>query len=574
MENYMGISPIALYEAVLSDVQEVTPFGPLDLGSLPPDASYRQVASSVLLSTITKKWLPDDTTLPDNEAKLKFFTSNNTCKDWSLRLDFSSDQELYGEFLRELDLFFHPDGNLLVSSLTDLLDHARCGPGASLGSDHHSTYAKMFSSKMATTSFDLYSTYRNYIEGDENMREAESNRRASFGYPKIVNSSRCNFVPKTRLVSRMVCVEPSLNMFYQLGLGTLLESRLRSQFGIDLRTQPDNNRRLAQDGSMTGRFSTIDLSSASDSISMALCKEIFPAWLYDLLSLLRVRYTDIDGVPVELHMMSTMGNGFTFPLQTIIFSCIIRASYRLNNIPFKRNGVLNWACFGDDLICETSSFRSVARLLSILGFTMNSSKTFFEGPCRESCGADWFNGQPVRGVYIKRLRSPQDYCVAINLLNDWSAYTGITLCNTIGLLSSKLGVKLYVPYDENPDSGIRVPFSFLSREMFKRDRNHSVLYRVFRSRTCSYSFDENGVIHYPGHVKKKNLIYNPSGLLLSFLRGEVVSGSISSRHTLVRYRVKLRCTPFWDYKPKDRLTNGYNLSWRQWETAVMLNLNS
>jgi hypothetical protein len=570
----MSISSIALYEAILSDVKELTPFGPLDLGSAPPDASYQQVASSVLLSAVTKKWLPDDTTLPDNEAKMKFFASNNKCKDWSLHLEWESDRELYGEFLREIDLFFHPCGNQLVTSISSILEFARCGPGASIGSDQNSSYAKMFSSKMATTSFDLYTIYRDYIEGYESQREAENIRRAEFGYPKIVSSSRCNFVPKTRLVSRMVCVEPSLNMFFQLGLGTMLEGRLRDQFGIDLSTQPDNNRRLAQIGSKTGQFSTIDLSSASDSISMNLCRLVLPTWLFDLLSLLRVRYTDIDGVPVELNMMSTMGNGFTFPLQTILFSCIIRAAYRIHNVPFKRNGVLNWACFGDDLIVETSAFRSVARLLDLLGFTMNGAKTFFEGPYRESCGADWFNGQPVRGVYIKRLRSPQDLCVAINLLNDWSAYTGIALCNTIEFLSSKLGVKLYVPFDENIDSGIRVPFTFLSRSMYRRDRNSSVLYRVFRSRSYAIRFDENGTIHYPSQVKKKSLIYNPCGLLISFLRGEVVSGSVFTRLSEVRYRVKLRCTPFWDYKPKDRLTNGYNLSWLQWETAVLINLKS
>lgn len=568
----MGISPVALYEAVLSDVKEFTPFGPMDLGSTPPDASYKQIAASVLLSTLTKKWLPDNTTEPDLVAKEKFFASNLSCKNWSLTLDSTWDQELYGEFLREIDLFVHPRGNQLVTSLSDILDKARCGPGASIGSDLGSSYAKLFSSKMATTSFDLYTTYRDSIDGLPILREAELNRREAFGYPNIVNSSRCNFVPKTTQVSRMVCVEPSLNMFYQLGLGTLLEGRLRDQFGIDLSTQPDNNRRLAQIGSKTGQFSTIDLSSASDSISMNLCRLALPTWLFDLLSLLRVNYTDIDGFPVELNMLSTMGNGFTFPFQTMLFSCVIRAAYRINNIPFKRDGVLNWACFGDDLIVQTESFRSVSRLLSILGFTMNSSKTFFEGPFRESCGTDWFSGQPVRGVYIKRLRTPQDLCVAINLLNDWSASTGITLCNTISFLSSKLGVKLYVPYDENPDSGIRVPFTFLSRHMFRRDRNSSILYRVYRASSKVIRFDEDGVIHYPRKTKK-SLIYNPSGLLISFLSGEVVSGSISTRHSEVRYRVKLRCTPFWDYKPTGRLANGYNLSWQQWETAVITNLN-
>lgn len=570
----MGISPVALYSAVSSDVSEYLPFAPVGLGNTPPDASYKQVASSVLLNTLLKKWVPKDATDADLLAKEKFFASNKKCEDWSLSLEWSSDEELYGEFRREIDLFFHPKGDLLVSSLKDILDKARCGPGASIGSDFNSFYAKNFSSKMATTSFDLYTIYRDYVEGFPIFREAEAYRREQFGYPKLVNSSRCSFVPKTSDVSRMICVEPSLNMYFQLGFGALLEGRLRDHFGIDLATQPDNNRRLAQIGSKTGLYSTIDLSSASDSISINLCKEIFPSWLFDLLSSLRVNQTLIDDEPVLLNMLSTMGNGFTFPIQTIIFSCMIRAAYRINNIPFKRDGVLNWACFGDDLICETKSFRSVARLLSLLGFTMNGSKTFFEGPFRESCGTDWFYGQPVRGVYLKSLDTPQDICVAINLLNNWSAYTGITLCNTIEFLSRGLrGFKLYVPFDENIDAGIRVPFTFLSRSMYKRDRNSSILYRVFRARSACISFDEDGVIHYPRQVKKKSLIYNPAGLLMSFLSREMVSGSVHTRLSKVRYQVKLRCTPFWDYKPLDTLPDGCKVSWQQWETAVLNNFN-
>jgi hypothetical protein len=572
----MGISPVALYSAILSDVSEYTPCGPLDLGCTPPDFSYKQVAASVLLKTLLKKWVPKDTTDADLLAKEKFLTANQKCAEWSLHFEWESDRELYGEFLREIDNFFHPDGNQLISSITQILERARSGPGASLGTDSNSFYAKHFSSKMATTSFDLYASYRDDVSGFPSFHEAECYRRENFGYPKIVNSSRCSFVPKTKDVSRMICVEPSLNMYYQLGLGALLEDRLRDQFGIDLSTQPESNRRLAQEGSEHGSYATIDLSSASDSISMLLCKEIFPTWLFDLLSLLRVGRTDIKGSSVQLEMLSTMGNGFTFPIQTIIFSCLIRAVYRFEGLSFrKKGGGLNFACFGDDLIVETHAFRSTARLLSMLGFTMNGSKTFFEGPFRESCGTDWFCGRPVRGIYIKSLDSPQDICVAINLLNDWSAYTGISLSESCRLLSSGLGVKLYVPFDENPDSGIRVPFSFLSRSMYKRDRNSSILYRVYRARNCTISFDENGVIHYPRSVKKKTLIYNPSGLLLSFLKGEMVSGSIGTRQNRAcRYRVKLRCTPFWDYKPTGSLTNGFRLSWQQWETAVLKNLFS
>jgi len=578
----MGLNPDALYSAVFDDVKVHLHLGPVGPSKLPPDATYKQFVSTSLLYDVVRKWTPLDTSLADAAAKGKFLTANKTCRDWNLRIEGSWDDQLIGELRREIDIFLHPLGEPLFSSYFDFLKYGRTGPGAALGARGNSLYAKLFSSKLTVTSQNLYDIYKSYIKWFHNFEDADRQRYEKYGDYDVRTSSRCSFVPKTKDVSRMICVEPSVNMFCQLGLGAMLEDRLASLFDIDLATQPSRNRQLAYIGSRDGSFATIDLSSASDSISLRLCEMLFPSWFFKTLLELRSPSTLVDGVRVPLFMMSTMGNGFTFPLQTVMFSCLIRAAYRVAGYPVLDGQRMNWACFGDDLIVETRVYRYLIRLLSLCGFSVNVSKTFHEGPFRESCGTDWFFGQPARSIYIRKLRSQQDIFVAINLLNGWSAYTGVPLKRTIKYLRAglnRLNKICFVPFHENNDSGIRVP-SIIGRQIFKYDPNKSILYRCYRAAPVKISIGE-GNIRFPRGVK--NLMYNPPGLYVSFLYGELVacSGdigesryhpSIMIRHDLKLYKRKLQCSPFWDYIPTDNLTNGYKLSWRQWETAVGINL--
>lgn len=561
----MGLSPDALYSAILSDVRSITPFGPVGLGNTPPDASYQQVAASQLLYTLRKKFI-ESSDLADGVSKEKFLSSNKRCKNWRLRLDSWSDEQLYGEFCKEVYNFFHPSGQELISSYRQILDEARVGPGSSVGARGQSMYAKLFSSQLTTTSSELYVFYSNYIKYNHTFSEAECLRRERYDSYTVVNGSRSCFVPKTQDESRMICIEPSLNMFFQLGLGTILERRLRS-ISIDLKSQPEVNRRLAHLGSSDGSISTIDLTSASDSISLRLCRTIFPRWFYQILVLLRSPKTNIDGDDVHLNMISTMGNGFTFPLQTIIFSCLIRAAHRVMGEPIYDGKRANWSCFGDDLICSTRCVRQVLRLLAILGFLPNDAKTFYQGPFRESCGTDWFSGQPVRGVYIRKLTSKQDIFVAINLLNAWTAYTGIPLYNGVQYLINGIkGLMPLIPLDENIDSGIRCPFNLLPN--IRRDSNGSYLYVGYRVRPYSYRVKQGG-IHSPGRLPR--LLYNPQGLYLSAVYGELKNYRIPARHSRVLYSSKRMCTPNWDHIRSDSRTNGLWLSWQQWETAVARN---
>ncbi len=211
----MGIHPSALYEAVYSDVSEH--LVPSYDTRCPSEITYKQFASSYLLKSVIRKWIPDDTRDADAAAYNAFVEANNLCRDWNLPSKYSSLYEMIiGEVRKDLDDFFHPGGSPLVSSLFDLMRFGRPGPGAVNGQRGTSLYEKYLSGSLTSTSEYLYSLYKDYIAWIPFFSEAECQRYEKNGSPRIVSGSRTTFVPKTSSISRMVCVEPSLNILFSL----------------------------------------------------------------------------------------------------------------------------------------------------------------------------------------------------------------------------------------------------------------------------------------------------------------------------------------------------------------------
>lgn len=216
------------------------------------------------------------------------------------------------------------------------------------------------------------------------------------------------FVPKTATVKRAIVTEPPLNGMFQLGLGDLLADALRKGAGIDIRDQ-SANQRAALYGSISGRSATIDLSSASDTVSRCLVRHLFPlSWasLFEDLASSRVRLNAEvaklmggrvpEGATIELEKISSMGNGFTFPLETLIFWALAATAAELWS-PRSETRVL---VYGDDIIVPAQTAEPLIRALRDLGFTPNVAKTFFKGNFRESCGSDYVSGIDVRPTFV------------------------------------------------------------------------------------------------------------------------------------------------------------------------------
>lgn len=200
-------------------------------------------------------------------------------------------------------------------------------------------------------------------------------------------------VPKSASSLRGCAKEPSLNSFYQLALGRVLKERL-TKWGLDLVNAQRIHGRVARRSSIDDSYATIDLSSASDTVCVNLVRLMLPDEWFEALDRLRSPMTRVKGKWVVLEKFSSMGNGFTFELETLLFSVMIKALR-----PEFRPGK-DFFVFGDDIIVPKESASDVIATLKFFGFSVNTGKTFTEGCFKESCGSDFFDGVRVRPYYL------------------------------------------------------------------------------------------------------------------------------------------------------------------------------
>jgi len=563
--------PIALYSAIDRDLTVMGAKTVAFYRSCPsplPDFTHLDMCAYSLVHSLGKKFLPRNTDEQDLACLLKFQASNSLAGTWVDGCETSLDETLMGNFKEVIYRFFNPGGLPLVGSLDDIFLLGRCGPGASLMSAGGDFYSKMFSSRLTTTSRVLVDHYRTNVRRWPEWSNAETIRRETFGDPYIVDGSRLSFVPKNERISRAICTEPTLNMFYQLGLGTLLTRQLFHYFNIDLAKQPDRNREMARLGSLDDSLCTIDLESASDSVSLGMLRACFPRDVVSLLQILRSPVTSYNGDVIDLKMVSSMGNGFTFPLQTIIFASIVKSAYNSLGIPFIKGSQGNFGVFGDDIIVVKEARYRVLRLLALLGFRVNVDKSFFEGPFRESCGSDFFRGRDVRGIYITRLTSVQDWYAAINLVSDFSASTGIVLCNLMSCMLAHVDRTIEIPPWEDPASGIRLPLDLVKVKTLCKN-TQGILYNKYENVAKKVRIRDRG----PIRVNGRSVIYNPSGLLIAFLSGMALSSGLPVRQHDGKgnwKKKRLRCSK-WDTLESESARKR-RFDWPRWKSAVYFNL--
>lgn len=212
----------------------------------------------------------------------------------------------------------------------------------------------------------------------------------------LVEPGVVEFVPKNAKTYRAIIKQPVLDGMVQNGIGDIMAKKLL-RVGLDISDQ-SINQKLAFQGSLSGDLATLDLSSASDTIATELVRYLLPPdWAY-LLDCARTVEVILDGEVISQHKFSSMGNGFTFPLETLIFWAL-SSSVSTGNFA---------SVYGDDIIVPTDSALRVMRLLETCGFTINKEKSFWTGPFRESCGADYVSGIDIRPCYVKDVLSPAD----------------------------------------------------------------------------------------------------------------------------------------------------------------------
>lgn len=212
----------------------------------------------------------------------------------------------------------------------------------------------------------------------------------------IPSTGKLEFVPKSHKTDRSIMIEPLLNAFLQKGVGKWIKRKLYSA-GIDL-TDQSIQRERARIGSIDGSFATIDLSRASDSVSYALVMDLLPWDWFVLLDSLRTPICRYRKETFVLEKFSSMGNGYTFELETLVFKALAFGIARTFNVED------NSVCYGDDITCSTELALLIEDYFPKLGFTVNREKSFLYGVFREACGGDFREGIDVRPFFLRSLR--------------------------------------------------------------------------------------------------------------------------------------------------------------------------
>lgn len=285
------------------------------------------------------------------------------------------------------------------------------------------------------------------IRENDNVRSAVNGVDIDLS-PFVCDVAKVSLVPKDHENLRTMRPEGTVNSWFAQAIAKYLTAILRDYCGIDLRTQPDVHRALSRLGSLYDDLfiATIDWSAASDRIWKSLVANIFTEGhapqLYEFMdSVCRVGNSvmtftvDIKELEpltaflnetcsswthnttgenkrtveitceFECSMFANMGNPVTFPLQTLIFWAFLTSCGEIycEGNPDVSYEELQWpSCFGDDGIIDSRIFGVVQHYAPMLGWKLNTEKSFVAGGFRESCGGDYYHGRYVRPFSPKR----------------------------------------------------------------------------------------------------------------------------------------------------------------------------
>lgn len=336
------------------------------------------------------------------------------------------------------------------------------GPGASLNTRKDTSFVKKLGNTVQST-IKVLSIYNSVRETLPVWLGPVSKRS------EVVMGAELAFVPKNAKTDRPICIEPILNGLFQKGIGSYMKTQLL-RVGVDLSDQT-RNQRLAKRALRDG-LATVDFSNASDTISIGIVCELLPEPWVDFLSLFRSPYYLVNpdlglanksterkpyrAYPFE--KFSSMGNGYTFELESLIFYSIAVGCCKVKGLSTEDVSV-----YGDDVIIPASVYSLFTEVCSQVGLTVNTDKSFSDGCFFESCGADYFNGIDVRPMYFKR---------EISRVKDMFSYINLTMEKLVrfvpkarydsyrAFLLAKLPPKfrLVVPYCSSSDIGVWAPW--------------------------------------------------------------------------------------------------------------------
>jgi hypothetical protein len=258
-------------------------------------------------------------------------------------------------------------------------------------------------------------------------RQHENTDRVQFLEPGAERPVKVITVPKTLKSPRIIAVEPTCMQYMQQGISTALVREVEKEwpstrfkqvgqpsFGFVGFESQEINRLLALEGSKNCELATLDLSEASDRVMNGHVELLFGkhpslsrAVQATRSTKARVPGKDGDAVIVELVKFASMGSALCFPVEALVFTTIIFAAIAdAQGTPLTRSMINSLRgsvrVYGDDIIVPVEYVQPVIRYLEAFGLKVNSDKSFWTGKFRESCGGDYYDGEWVTPVRVRR----------------------------------------------------------------------------------------------------------------------------------------------------------------------------
>lgn len=337
--------------------------------------------------------------------------------------------------------------------------------------------------------------------------------------------SRLLFVPKDSRGPRTICCEPVDLMYIQKGvaghLQDFLENRSPLRGHINFSRQ-DINAHKALVNSRTRNCATIDLSDASDRVSLCLVNWVLPESCDRLLPLRSTHVLLPQGETLKLKKFAPMGSALCFPVESLIFFCISVAAIRSATGSCIVDAAASVFVYGDDIVVADEHAEVVMEWLERFDLRVNRSKSFWgDSPFRESCGIDGLLGHVVTPHRIKLLPPlrPTDgsslhaYCRNATDCVSWCAGRSDAIRRVV-----EKAVKRRIPY---------VPYETNFLSVVSEDRAYEELLRF-----------EKAVVGKDGYYQSRELVVKNKRTVAEFatdwrLQLDLVQGSISDPTVVV-----------------------------------------
>lgn len=350
----------------------------------------------------------------EDEAFKKFFEYEEKCRSTNRRFSNLNLDPLYqGANVWLLNATIRKIDQILGDiSGEEFVDNANWGPGVSTKvKGTHVSGVNKFQSETGITG-GLYSLVSDWfhVAYPHWIPSRTLNGEKVFS---IEAGNKIVTVPKNSKTDRVIAIEPGYNIWFQKSLGTSIRKRLQRE-GIDLNSQA-RNQQLALEGSRDSLLATVDFSSASDSISRNLVRELLPTRWITLMDACRSPVGFHNNQVIVWEKYSSMGNGFTFELESLIFYAAALAVREYLCV----SGEIS--VYGDDVIIPVTCYDLFASFSNFLGFTVNRRKSFSSGYFRESCGSHYFDAIDCKPIFLKeKISNVQAVYKLANRVRDYA----------------------------------------------------------------------------------------------------------------------------------------------------------